>query len=155
MGMNVSASISYGIRFDEGFEFPWDDEKYEGDYETWWEDVLGFKPTFSPWTDKGEYKEGIDHDDPRIDAYYEEKRKWEFDNPFPVEFNMCGSDECYDMVLSVPGIGIGGDWETPTEIDLSIFTVDQGGIDELIGFCKFYEIEYEEGPKWYLTCLQS
>jgi len=156
MGMNVYVTISYGIKFKEGFEFPWDDEKYGGDHEHWWEDVAKFRPTFYPYTTEGEYKEGVDRDDPRVDEYYEEKKKWEWNNPFPVEINMCGNYDCYDAVLSAPGIGMGGDWEQPTEIDLSVFTVDQGSIDNLLAFCKHFEIDHEgEEPKWYMTCLQS
>jgi hypothetical protein len=36
MGISTDGSVCYGILFDEGFEFPWDDEENEGYIEDWW-----------------------------------------------------------------------------------------------------------------------
>lgn len=157
MGINVGATISYGIKFEEGFEFPWDIDLYNGDFEEWWQVVGGYTPTFKPFDDSGEYKEGVNGGDPRISEYFKELSAWEEENPFPVDIHMCGSDECYEIVLSAPGLSTGASWDKPEVLDLSIFTFSQFQKDLLlINFCKEYGIDHEgERPEWYITCLYS
>lgn len=36
MSQSTNGQITYGIPFPEGFQFPWNDEKYEFSIQEWW-----------------------------------------------------------------------------------------------------------------------
>ena len=59
MVQSTDGQLSYGVVFDEDFEFPWDAEKWEGDIEEWWRDVKGFSnPMYYPFDQEGDYEPG-------------------------------------------------------------------------------------------------
>ena len=65
MGVNTDGQICFGIKFEEGDEFPWEDVDGDYDLEEWWRRVNGYtNPHESPWDEKGGYKEGFSRDDP-------------------------------------------------------------------------------------------
>lgn len=79
MGVSTNAEISYGIIFEEDFEFPWTDGE-DNDIDNWWlYTVNGYKHPFEIYDDKGMRIEGID--EARKDAYYEEMRTFENAHP--------------------------------------------------------------------------
>jgi len=103
MGVSTDGVISYGIVYEEGFEFPW----YEfDDVEEWWREYRGgFNPSVKPYTAEGDYAPGFSAEDPRVDVYFEELRAWEQSNPMPFEIvNYC-SDDCPLYMLAVPEVG--------------------------------------------------
>ena len=89
-----------GISFEDDYEFPWDNEEYEGCTDSWWRNVNGYKPTMEIWDKDGEYIEGVTKE--QESEYYREKRKWDHDNPQPFELmNYCSHD--YPMyILALP-----------------------------------------------------
>ena len=152
MGVSTDGQICYGIAFEEGFEFPWTNEEDDGDYEDWWKGVNSYTNSmFNPFDDVGEYKEGIEKDDPRIDEYFRHSREWLEQNPFPVEVVYHCSDECAMYILAVP--------ETLIRCyrgDVVIFNPDSLKVSEekreaLLGFCRKYKIDADDSPKWLLT----
>ena len=73
MGLSTDAHIAYGISFEDDYEFPWDNEEYEGCTDSWWRNVNGYKPTMEMWDKDGEYIEGVTKE--QESEYYREKRK--------------------------------------------------------------------------------
>lgn len=41
MGMDASAKIAYGFALEDDTEYPWNDDKYDGDFDEWWEEAVG------------------------------------------------------------------------------------------------------------------
>jgi len=55
MGISTNGQLHFGIKFEDGFEFPWDfDDEMKSswrsdDIEHWWREVNGFiNPKFNP-----------------------------------------------------------------------------------------------------------
>ncbi len=147
--------------FDEGFEFPWDADEFDGDIEEWWKHVNGYdNPHYCPFTEAGEYKDdapvtvdqfgqkSVKHDDPRVSAYYEYRRKWMSSNPVPIEVvNYCSGD-CPMYVLAVKHIECSRGY--PQEIDPALLEVTDDDKQRLRDFLERFDIEADE-PKWWLT----
>lgn len=151
MGVSTDAKLCYGIGFEEGFEFPWVDEKYEDDIEDWWMEVNDYvNPEFCPYTEAGEFKEGIDGDDPRVDVYHTHSYEWKEANPLPVDLVYHCSDGCTMYILAVKDTEIKSYRGDTTEIIPANLTVTDEQRITLLDFCKKYEIEAEEEPKWLL-----
>jgi hypothetical protein len=152
MGVSTDAKLCYGISFEEGYEFPWMQEKYDHDIDAWWRDVNGFVNRMPcPWTDEGEYAEGVSQGDQVIDDYFQVQRKWDEEHPLPVEIVHHCSDECTMYIIAIPGT-LQKAWSGDvTEIDPAYFFQSLGNqVDALIEFCKKYEIEITDTPKWLL-----
>lgn len=151
MGVSTNAEINYGIVFDEGFEFPWDDDKYDCDIWEWWRDVNGYKPLFKPYSDDGGYAPGFSKDDPRIDEYYEHMNKWDEENPIGVKLvNYC-SDDCPIYMLAIEKAGILAHRGEPALFVPSELLGAKAMSAWLTEFCAKWGIETEQEPGWYLT----
>ena len=151
MGVSTNGQLCYGVLFEEGFEFPWDE--YD-DIEDWWAKVKGFTPTVYPYNSEGDYAEGINAKSPEIDIYHNEKSEWEKANPIPVELvNYCSCD--YPMyILTVPSANYYNSRGDAVGIDPTKLLDEQGEAhDILIQFLKEFEIEYEDEPCWLLSSL--
>ncbi len=138
MGRTVKSMIIYGIKLDENAELPWSKDE-DRDIEEWWLKQKGYKPTFYPYTKDGEYKEGVSKNDPRLDAYYEEKSAFIKANRCPFDTENYGSSETQDDVIltleEVPSIK--AYWGDPTVVeDFKIFDVPDKYTQQLIDFCK-------------------
>lgn len=153
--MGVSCELCFGILFEEYFEFPWNDEKYEGDEEKWWEHVAGFVPSFFPYDEHGEYQEGVDSEDPRVDLYYAERTEWYKHNPFPVTINICGSYDAHETLLCAPDIGYSGSWEDSEVVDIQELRASKLMEFKLVAFCKQFDIDTDGVTQWYLTATKS
>lgn len=153
MGTSTNGQISYGIKFDDGFEFPWDSLEYEGDIENWWtHGVLGFRYSFELYTPEGNYIGGERPPQEKLDQYYAERREFEAKNPkLPVELdNYCSGD--FPMyILSVKGVGTSARRGYPTAFNPSELVVTDEQVNELLGFCQAHGIELDGEPAWYLS----
>jgi hypothetical protein len=152
MGVSTNGEISYGILFEEGFEFPWDNEQGEGDLDDWWKSVNGYEnPHFDPFDSAGNYKPGVAKDDPRIDTYFEHSREWVAAHPVPVELvNYC-SDDCPMYILALPGLGTTANRGYPQAIDPAQLVVTAEQAQALKDFCAKHGIETNDEPKWWLS----
>ncbi len=152
MGVSTDANLCYGFHFEESYELPWDAEKYDGCIDAWWMDVNGYvNPIFNPFTDEGNYKEGVKSDDPRISEYFEHQRKWLKENPMPVEEIFHCADECPMVILAVPDTSKTANRGSVVTVNPGDLKVDQDKVSALIDFCYKYNIETLGNPNWLLT----
>ena len=151
MSSSVYAKLNFGVIFDEDFEFPWDDDKYDN-IENWWCEVNDYKnPNFNPYTEDKEYKPGVTREDPRIDTWFQHQTDWLKANPIPIELvNYC-RDSCQMFMLAVPEVGAEATRGNPKFVDFTLLVVTDEQKNDLLNFLKKYEIEYDSSPEWYLT----
>ena len=149
MGVSTDGQLSYGVVFEEGFDFPWDGQEFEGDEEEWWKAVNGYtNPNPCPYTDAGEYKPGMNLDSPEVGPYHDHSSAWLKNHPFPVQIvNYCSAD--YGVyLLAVKHFSCNRGY--PVEIKRSFLDVADEDRKKLRGFLEKYGIEADE-PKWWLT----
>jgi hypothetical protein len=147
MSVSTNGIIFYGLLFDEGFEFPWDDD--DDSLDGWWH---GLKNPNYPYTSDGAYKDEIDsRDHPMVLAYVESRIAWEAANPVPVELvNYC-SESVPMYGLAVPGTVIECRRGYPIEISTSTIDWDVTKERLMWEFLEEYKIKYEGNLKWYLA----
>jgi len=160
MGVSTDGQISFGILFEEGYEFPWDCEAHDGDVEDWWiYKVCGYKNPIELYDGKGEYINGREPSKEESDLYYDTKRKFFEAHPIPVELvNYCSGD--YPMyMVALPNSCMSNSRGDPKEIDLQKLTVTEEDKAKLIEFCEKHCKPSEDSccefpemkPKWYLS----
>lgn len=154
MGRSTDGQLSYGYVFEEGFEFPWDDERYVGDIEDWWRDVKGFtRAVDSPFDEQGNYKPGISEGSPEVSRYYAESQEWDKKNPLPVELvNYC-SDGCPMYILASKNLRANRGYPTPISL------MDMEHTDEahqrLMSFLEEFGIVPEGEIGWWLSSYST
>lgn len=150
MGTSTDGQISYGVEIEEGYEFPWDEH---GDMEEWWQEINGYAPDWCPFTEDGDYKEGVERGDPRISEYFDHKREWMKKNPLPVEIVVHCSYDYPMYIIAVPGTVLKNSRGYPEEF--KPWELEVTGIEtlDLIEFCTKHSIEYIGEPAWRLTSL--
>ncbi len=149
MGQSTNGIIAYGSIFEEGFEFPWDDDKYDFDIGEWWECVMNYEPIYQPWTESGGYAPGWVREDPRFTEYFQHKRDWLKENPLPVAVeNYCHGDyPMYALVIPTTVItALRGD---PESFDPRGLCFSATELHDFKKFMDLFEISYEE-PQWLL-----
>lgn len=148
MGVSTDGRICYGALFEEGTEFPWDEDGQ--DIEDWWRDQYDWEPSKEVYDRAGNYLPGITRAD--IDAYYKERRDWLKEHPLPVELvNVCSGD-CPIYILAVPGTVKTANRGYPVEIDKDVdFALDPKADIALVEFLQTHELEPEGPAKWYLS----
>jgi hypothetical protein len=153
MGVSTDGEISYGILFEDGFEFPWDDDKYEGCIEEWWKSVNGYEnPHFNPYDEAtGNYKAGVSQSDPRIGVYHTHRLEWSEANRLPVTLVNCCSCDCPIYILALPSTTLKAWRGDPKAFDPSQFVVTSEQSQQLTDFCAKYGIETSDEPKWWLS----
>ena len=149
MGMSTDGQLCYGVRFDEGFEFPWADK----DIEDWWRDtILGFKPSIEIFDSNGEYLNGKRPSDEQIDAFFEERKAFsEKNKKLPVELvNYCSGDYP-SYILAIPGSCKTANRGYPCIITDADMKVDAAAVEALRAFLKEFELTPEGEEGWYLS----
>ena len=150
MGTSTNGIIGFGVPCDDGCEFPWGAEEFDGDIEEWWRQENGFVDVHQPWTEQGNYAAGWLEDDPRFEAYYKHRREWLASNPIPVELENYCSGEYPMYAITVPGAGTSCYRGDPTSFDPSELTVTPEQVEALKAFLAKYEIEHDGEPRWLL-----
>lgn len=150
MGVSTDGQICFGVLFEDGYEFPWDADEFEGFEEDWWRSVNGYIPLHKPYTEDGNYAPGWGQNDPRLDEHYKHKQAWEDEHPLPFELvNYCSGE--YPMyILAIPGTVITAYRGVPVEIQPSL-TIDKKALDRFNDLCAKFNIEFEQGPCWWLS----
>lgn len=151
MGVSTDGQLSYGCLFEEGFEFPWDKEKYDGDTDAWWEDVRGFTSTVDyPYDEFGEYKEGFNSNSPEVTKYFDEVLKWHRANPLPVKLvNYCSRE--YPMyILSSKNLKANRGY--PEKVSVDFLRETEEAHSSLVSFMTEFGIDYQDGEiGWWLS----
>lgn len=129
MGVSSDGEISYGIVFEEGYEFPWDNELDSNDAEDWWIRVV-LNRTYTN---------------------YQECKAILQENPVPFELvNYCSGE--YPMyILAVPGTLKSAYRGSPKSFTLDELQVDEEASKKLIAFCEEYGLEGESEIGWTLS----
>jgi hypothetical protein len=136
MTTSTDGQICFGVLFEEGYEFPWDEDPWNGNSEAWWRDVNGYKPPFEMYNADGDYLGGVRPSQEKIDAYYAHRREWNKAHaPLPVEeVNVCSGD--YPIyILAVPGTVKTAGRGYPVEIGVTDLAVK---IDAADAFATWY-----------------
>ena len=135
MSISSDGQICFGIAFEEGFEFPWDDTEDYGDkkeFEEWYAEQHGW--------DKSKHQYAW---------------QWEKDNPIPFELVWhCGYD--YPMfILAIKGTYIRASRGYIEELDLLelVSVVTDEKVSQLKQFCEKHGIKISREPKWYLSSM--
>lgn len=150
--MKANGNLSYGYVFEEGYEFPWDDDKYNGDIDDWWEDVRGFRGTIEyPFDEFGEYKPGINSGSPEVSKYISERQEWFKANPCPVELvNYCSRDYPAYILASK---SLSSSYDESERVPDGFFNDNEDAHTILLNFFKEYGIVPEPGAVagWWLS----
>jgi hypothetical protein len=155
MGVSTDGVISYGIPFEEGFKFPWDDPAFDSDIEKWWKDVQGYAPLHDDlWDENGDYGEGYTGE--KLEEEQDHERAFMKTHPLPIAIENYCSYDC-PMYMITLSRGLTNRRGYPEEIDVGMFDVGSEERKSLIDFCEEY-IKPCEGyempeldPKWYLS----
>jgi hypothetical protein len=150
MGISTDGQLSFGITCEEGEEFPWDDDKYEGEIEGWWRDINGFNKTNQVWDEEGNRRPGVTDND--LDQYFVEQHAWDKENPCPANMvNVCHCD--YPMwMLVVPGTYTRASRGCPIKVDPAAMTVPEEKFRAFTDFIEKHMPKYEyKEPRWYLS----
>lgn len=129
MGVSTDGEICYGIVFDDGYEFPWDNDVDSGDSEDWWIRVV-LNRTYTNYAELKEIRQ---------------------ENPIPFELvNYCSGE--YPMyILAVPGTVLRANRGYAKEFNPADLKVDEEASKKLIAFCEEYGLEGESAIGWKLT----
>lgn len=157
MGVSTNGQICFGILFEDGYEFPWDGEPFEGDFDEWWLVQNGYKEIPGVWDEKGN-QIGTEEE---VKSYFAHKRKFDKEHPPPVTLvDYCSCD--YPMyILAVPSSERVNHRGYPRAFNPSDLQVSPKEVDALLKFCKDFGIKPEideddkdgdDGkPKWWLS----
>lgn len=145
MGVSTDGIIAFGVPCEEGAQFPW----WEEEIEEWWRAEHGFVDVHEPWTPEGDYAEGWEYGDPRLDEYHAHRKEWLEDNPLPELVNYC-SGECPMYAITIPGRGLVCHRGYPQTFQPSQLVVKKEEVEALEAFLAKYHLEYEGKPRWLL-----
>lgn len=152
MGVSTDGEISYGIPFDEDFEFPWDDELYDGDIEDWWRAVNGYKPPFNLYDERGEPIGGVRPSFERISEYFTPRDAFDKEHPIPVELVNAQSGEYPAYIIALKGTVLTASRGYPKAFDPASLIVTDDQRNTLIEFCNTHDIDIDDKePHWYLS----
>ena len=107
MGNRASSTICYGIKFESEYPFPWMDEESDfDDIDDWWlYEVCKYTPLFEIYNEDGEYIDGIKPDEEKVNEYWDNLRKFEKENPIPIELIYGGTSDYPDFVIGISLVG--------------------------------------------------
>lgn len=150
MTTSTDAILCYGISFEEGTSFPWDEDD---DFEEWWYYTrLGFTSTEDIYDDEGYYLKSITENDPRIDKYYQERIDFKEHQPLcPYDLVQHCSYEYPMYILALSRTITNASRGNPEAIEPSDMIIADIETKEMIAFCMKYEIEFNDDPKWWLS----
>lgn len=135
MGQSTDGELWYGVVFEDGYEFPWDAESFDGDIKDWWRAEQGFDST------RGYPAAG----------WLEYQNQFDAERPCPVEVvNYCSGE--YPMyALAVTGTLQTASRGYPKLIEG--LGISDGEIQPLRDFLVKYELKPEpDKPEgWYLS----
>ena len=158
--MSAYGRITYGVLFEEGYEFPWGNDSYWEGIEDWWVyQICGYKNPIELYKENGEYINGERPSQEEFDLYYDTRTEFFVEHPLPIEVVDYCCEGCPVYMIVVPGVSMSSCDGDVEEIDLQKLTVTQAENDRLIEFCEKYcqptEGSYYEfpvmDPKWHLS----
>ena len=155
MGTSSDGVLCFGIDFGEDYEFPWDnykgdDSDEEGDIDDWWMIQSGYIPSVEIYNKEGELIEGVTTE--TEDEYWGHRRKFQEQNPLPVDLALYCSYDYPMYILAVKGTQSSACRGEVVEIEN--LDVDHDSKKTLEDFCdKYLDLDADKIPKWYLCSL--
>lgn len=135
MGSSPYGRLSFGVAFEEDFEFPWSDkEKYDNDISNWWLEVTGY---IQP---------------PELHCFksiYAAERKWLELNPIPVELVRRSSYDYPCFIVATRSTGV--EWDETLVVTKEMFNTDEHDTKIITDFLNKYDIKYKGSPSWLLS----
>ena len=139
MGITSDGQISFGILFEEDYEFPWYDDT---EIENWWRIQQGYVNPFKIYTSDGNYINDIEPSSEEFNMYFNYRDKFDKAHPIPV------------FILAIPSTIKTCSRGYPEIIEPtdSNRRYNKDYMDKLLlEFCKTYSLQHENPPKWYLS----
>ena len=142
MSTSINGQICYGIKFPDGYVFPW-----YNDIEKWWRNENGYEKPFELYD---ESDESVKPPQEKIDEYYDHLHKWEDEHRMPV--SLVNYQSCDDplWIITVPSSEIYAQCGYPQEFFPLDFNIKGKDILSLLNFCDKYQL-VGEGPCWWLS----
>jgi hypothetical protein len=155
MGISTDGQLCFGVLFEDGYTFPWDEEPWNGDSDKWWlKGVHEFKPSFEIYDGEGGYLNGERPSQELIDKYYKEEKDFlEKVGEFPVKMENYCSGEYPMYIITLDSKSYTNNRGTPKEINPETdFVVTDEEKKIIRDFVDTY-IKPEEPmeAKWYLS----
>lgn len=160
MGRSVTASICFGVVFEEGQYWPWspeemDDMDYEdapdwyGDVEEWWRHTNNYEELSGIYNEWDTYPNVSEADK---EKYWAHHRQWLENNPLPVEeVNYCHGD--YPMyILAIPRTVTTAYQGNPKRVPQDVLELSETEIQNFLDFFDQHGLQYEESQiGWWLS----
>lgn len=151
MSISSDGQICYGVAFEEDYEFPWGEE----DIEDWWIEKLRFQHSFELFDESGEYLPEFHPRPPeeKINQYFGERREFLKQNPLPVKLVLHCSYDYPMYILAVSSSFLHTVRGYPEKFDPQNLTISEEEKKNLLDFCERYNLQYTDGPSWFLSSL--
>lgn len=151
MGTDATAALCFGIDLGETPDMPWDDDKFDYDPETWWEDINDYKEHFKLYDENGNRLPGTT--DAKIREYFDHRRKWHEQNPLPFNIVHHGADACASVILTVPGTTVNANWDGPTQVDVEKIRSTSEALQTFMNAVRKYNlVPGGSEPQWLMSC---
>lgn len=147
MGVSTNGCLAYGVCFEDGYEFPWDAERFNGDIEDWWRTVNGFEDPIH--NVDGNWIGGVKPSQDEYDKFFAYQRTFDSEHPCPVSVENFCSGEYPMWLLAVPSSCHGASRGEPQMID-TWPTVTDDEVNALREFLVKYELESDSAEGWWL-----
>lgn len=135
MGSSPYGRLSFGVAFEEDFEFPWSDfDKYDDDITDWWLEVTGYVQPLELTC---------------FESIYDSKKKWLELNPIPVGLVKRGYHDSSSYIIATLTMGV--EWDETVTITPDLFNNVEQDTKVITDFLNKYNIEYEGKPNWLLS----
>ena len=148
MSSSTDGTICFGVMIDDETELPWDES---GDWEVWWRKVNGYKPPFEIFDKNGNYLDGKEPAEGKVDEYFDSQEKWDKKNPFPVELVNACSDSAPVWILAVKESCLTASRGFPEVFSPLKLMATPKEVEDLMAFCKKYKIKTKGKTVWYLS----
>lgn len=154
MGVSTDAHICYGILFEEGFEFPWEQDQ-DDSLEDWWLEINGYKPPFELFDEHGNYLDGKEPTIEKSQEFYDHEVRFLRTHKIPINLVNCCSGNYPIYIVAIPSTVLKANRGYPISFDIDklVFsmTEKQALIDFCVSYCNVTREYCEENAKWYLA----
>lgn len=144
MSQSTDGQICYGVLFEDGYEFPWENNIEDW----WWEEICGYKPPFDIYKND-RLIPGVTEETKR--KYYDHMFEFQGNHPIPVELTNYCSDDYPMYILAVKSSILSASRGEPESFNPEELKVTQEETNTLLDFINKYVSKDEFTPKWYLS----
>jgi hypothetical protein len=152
MSVSSDGILTYGYALEEDAYVPWNDEKYNNDFDVWWMQVNGYKPPHDLYDENGGYRPEITMKEKNENREY--RKQFHDDHPQPIQLVQHCSYEYPMYIIAAKETTTLASRGYPRMIELELLTLASNGqADILKEFCDEYDIEVKGEPAWWLASM--